>query len=532
MLCIGLLLCCGPTYRVLGQLTARNADGSAVTFYTNDRQTRDTIFVFNQTPQPKKGNLSLVYRPPSTITWTRKNPETSAFDFYKAATGAAVGTETLEAGDYRITIANPYAPTKTISCTVSAARNEDETYTVTVASDNLPNPVTEIKSEPKGRLTVTADPVECIFKWYFSAYGAKDFASSAFKTEQGFSTSADNLDQGGYKVTVQPVAASSPTDSFVAWLYMNPGFDFKLFKDNSGDVIFAYKHCGYTDFRLDPAVPTKQSVFAYFDPNNPSREGTLTNKLSFTIKRGSAAESTTFLNEQNNVQYFRDYSPPYEDTRFTFKGDDMFGVERKDDIYYETIIPKAAMTAILPEVDPKSAPVPVKFTDQSVNATEYLWRFGDGDSAAYNLEKLPPDTVKHTYYTPKKTAYIVVLFVKSGLGCTDSVRTQITVDPSDLAAANVFTPNGDNVNDYFKPYNVSLRDFEISIYTRAGKRIYHYKGGDLRNWQGWDGRIQNTGKDAAEGVYFYVITATGWDGIQYNKKEGPGTYGGSLHLYR
>jgi len=161
-----------------------------------------------------------------------------------------------------------------------------------------------------------------------------------------------------------------------------------------------------------------------------------------------------------------------------------------------------------------------------------VWRFGDGDSVMYNLENLAADTVKHTYYTPRKQGYQVTLKIASLWGCTyTTIPVIITVDDPMLDVANVFTPNNDGWNDYFKPDVVSLRGFEILIYTRAGKRVYYYRGDDLRSWEGWDGRIENSGKDAAEGVYFYTIRALGWDNPPTrNPQTGP--YCGSFHLFR
>ena len=439
--CVGVLLYCCMTQAV-GQLTARNADGKATTLYTNGYGNRDTIFVFNQIPQAKTGNLSLQQPGLNTYKWHRFN------------------------------------------------------------------------------------------------YNTKNF-ESFFTTTNVATTSQDNLAQGGYKVTVTPQGATVPRDSFVVWIYLNPGFSFNLHKDDHGEVIYNYKFCGYTNFRLNPN--TEQSSFSYYNPGNLQQALTLDNRITFSMKPGNGFEVVTSLSTQGSTQYLRDNSPPYEDMRYYFRANDMFGIEQKDEIMYRTIIPYATISApVLPESDPTSAPVPVKFTYKPYNATIYEWHFGDGDSIVYNLENLPPDTIKHTYYTPKKSGYQVVLTVTSMNGCVytaDPVR--ITVDDPLLEAPNVFTPNGDTTNDYFKPHAVSLRKFEITIFTRTGQRVYRYRGDDLRDWLGWDGRIENTGKEAAEGVYFYVIKAIGWDEppTQFNeksKKQNPsqGSYGGSFHLYR
>jgi gliding motility-associated-like protein len=393
----------------------------------------------------------------------------------------------------------------------------------------------QLNQTPQGNLSLQQSGTNT-FKWYQFDYSARDFAETPFATETGAATSQDGLAQGGYKVTVTPQDAVAPRDSFVAWLYMNPGFSFNLLKDDHGEVLYNYKSCSFTNFILRPN--TVQSSFTYYNPAR-LQQGALTfdNRITFTMRRGSGSAVVTLLNTQGTTQYLRDNSPPYENTRYYFRAYDMFGVEREDNIMYQTIIPYATLhPPVLPGVDPTSAPVPVRFTCRpntiDLQTSEYAWRFGNGDSVVYNSSNSPPDTIKYTYYTPRSSGYQVALMVTSQWGCTYTTPSvKITVDNPQLEVANVFTPNGDTVNDYFKPLAISLRGFEISIYTRTGKRVYQYRGDDLRGWQGWDGRIENSGKDAAEGVYFYTIKAAGWDNPS-TKNPQSGPYSGSFHLYR
>jgi len=372
------------------------------------------------------------------------------------------------------------------------------------------------------------------FKWYQFNESTKEFEPFVTNPDDvdTEATIREDLKQGGYKVTVTPQGDTAPRDSFVAWLYMNPGFEFELYKNNNGEVmdLGGYKLCMYTLFRLKSN--TAASSFRYFDPRNLQQAIIFDNKITYTMKPGIGAETITSLNVQS-YQFFIDNNPPYEDTQYYFRAYDMFGIEKRDDIMYRTIIPHVIIDQpILPETDPTSAPVPVKFTCKSFNIKEYIWRFGDGDSVVYDFERLPPDTVTHTYYTPKTQGYEVTLKVTSPRYCTYlSDPVKIAVDPPLLEVANVFTPNNDGENDYFKPNTVSLRRFEIWIYARSGKRVYYFRGDDLRSWEGWDGRIENTGREAVEGVYFYTIKAYGWDEPS-TKKPQPGPYHGSFHLYR
>jgi len=93
---------------------------------------------------------------------------------------------------------------------------------------------------------------------------------------------------------------------------------------------------------------------------------------------------------------------------------------------------------------------------------------------------------------------------------TDTVDIKV-VSPLDgkldKVIPNVFTPNNDGKNDFFKVNVENINDcfdkFRIMIYNRWGELVYesddfHYK---------WDGKNKN-GKALPEGVYFYMIDAT------------------------
>ena len=99
---------------------------------------------------------------------------------------------------------------------------------------------------------------------------------------------------------------------------------------------------------------------------------------------------------------------------------------------------------------------------------------------------------------------------------------------SEIQTANVFTPNGDNVNEYFIPQindttsastpNLEgLLNYDIKIFNRWGEIVYKWSGNVSGDYKGWDGKNINNGQKCTEGAYFYVITAKGSDGVSYNK---------------
>jgi gliding motility-associated-like protein len=107
---------------------------------------------------------------------------------------------------------------------------------------------------------------------------------------------------------------------------------------------------------------------------------------------------------------------------------------------------------------------------------------------------------------------------------------KIKVDQSKLDIPNVFTPDGDGLNDYFIVESTSLKYISVEVFSRSGVKVYNFygEGEKLRQWQGWDGNVNNSSFKAAPGVYFYVIHAYGWDDIDYNGKE----QRGFVYLYR
>jgi gliding motility-associated-like protein len=73
-----------------------------------------------------------------------------------------------------------------------------------------------------------------------------------------------------------------------------------------------------------------------------------------------------------------------------------------------------------------------------------------------------------------------------------------------LEIPNVFTPNGDQVNDYFEVTTDGINVYEFSIFTRAGTRIYHTLSPRIF----WDGNSLD-GKELKDGIYYYVIEEQG-----------------------
>jgi gliding motility-associated-like protein len=76
---------------------------------------------------------------------------------------------------------------------------------------------------------------------------------------------------------------------------------------------------------------------------------------------------------------------------------------------------------------------------------------------------------------------------------------------------NSFTPNGDGLNDFFKPEGTQMREFSMRIFTRYGDLIYTTDDQNL----GWDGTYN--GEDMPPVTYIYKMEATDELDKKYNK---------------
>ncbi len=111
---------------------------------------------------------------------------------------------------------------------------------------------------------------------------------------------------------------------------------------------------------------------------------------------------------------------------------------------------------------------------------------------------------EHRYTFIDAGSYKVLLTVSNSY-CTYSDSVTISVSTSGIQVPNVFTPNGDGLNDEFRVAYKSLKSFQCWVYNRWGRKVYYWNDPQ----KGWDGKIN--GRDAAAGPYFYIIKAYGTD---------------------
>ncbi len=72
---------------------------------------------------------------------------------------------------------------------------------------------------------------------------------------------------------------------------------------------------------------------------------------------------------------------------------------------------------------------------------------------------------------------------------------------SNYLLANVFSPNGDGINDIYRPLRTSyVERVDMKIFNRWGLQVFETEDPDIN----WDGKIDGTNKLVAPGVYYYI----------------------------
>lgn len=136
----------------------------------------------------------------------------------------------------------------------------------------------------------------------------------------------------------------------------------------------------------------------------------------------------------------------------------------------------------------------ITFIDSSTSdVNQWLWHFGDGDES----------TVQNPLHQYEDVGeFEIMLVVTNEFGCIDTTTGLVYIEES-IQIPNVFSPNGDGLNDYFTIPFVG-KEYEIVIHNRWGQELFRSQSDRII----WDGRTMS-GTIAPEGTYYYVLTAVG-----------------------
>ncbi|WP_159520825.1 T9SS type B sorting domain-containing protein [Sunxiuqinia indica] len=382
---------------------------------------------------------------------------------------------------------------------------QDQIYIFCVAPD-----------ENGGELTATSSSGAATFEWLKYNPGTGSF--DGFQTDNsGSSTSTImNLADGGYRVNI---TSGAVTETYTAWV-MNSWY--------TATAEISESTCDY--FQLTASI-AEDAELNYYDLSNGAQK---------PVAKDVKAKWTVDGDQVAAVLSPQIFSPPSENKDYTLTVYDRFGCQVEVTVNYQSIVPDASFTANPMEGE---APLEVAFTSSSTNADQYEWSFyrSQEDLLEESQVGIVEDSIMQTaidqnptYIFENSGNYNVRLVTTKngeGFACTDTfyIEEFIEATISLVEVGNVFTPNGDGVNDDFVVKYESLKSINIQIFNRWGKKVHSWENNNIQGFENtvsesaWDGKIG--GRYASPGVYYYVVEALGRDDQEHFAH-------GFVHLFR
>ncbi|MBA4411409.1 MAG: gliding motility-associated C-terminal domain-containing protein [Bacteroidota bacterium] len=360
------------------------------------------------------------------------------------------------------------------------------------------------------------------FEWqkYNPLTGNFDFFST---DSSGKTTSTiSGLENGCYQVKVK---STSGEKTYTAWVFNN-------YIESAAEI----PESDCNSFTLKGTFDTPKLIYT-----------DLSNRQPLELNKGIQVKWLDGDVVVSRVINSKVFDPPTKDTKYTFQVSDKFGCVAQSDVLYRSIVTKALFSV---STDKGEAPLEVTFTNDSENGDpgKFEWFiFRDLDeikreSAANNgivkdsiLIKLYNDNPVYTF--ENSGSYKVKLVsrkVSEFHTCFDTIYLDgyIVADTSFVDAPNVFTPNGDGMNDEFIIKFWSMKEIKISIFNRWGKLLHVWESNNVINFGNtvetvpqsvWDGKVG--GKVCTPGVYYYVVEGRGRDNERRRTS-------GFFHLFR
>ena len=257
------------------------------------------------------------------------------------------------------------------------------------------------------------------------------------------------------------------------------------------------------------------NVFFWLDPDYGPNPGDAVTAV-YNLPEGDYRVATSYMSP--NIQHYEYYSIT-------------FGTTNCLDTLTYTVDPIGVIQAII-DVDPQMIYEELVAPNAKaifINRSDYddirrrcEWHFDDGTAPQKTCDSI----VEHIYTKSGCYEPFLIVMNRDLPECRDTARLKnciLVEQKSEIEVPNIFSPNGDGINDFFQVKAQTLKEFKGVITNRWGRKVYEWT--DWETYEaGWDGNI-NGGSKAAPGVYFYSITATGFDGNVYEME-------GAFHLMR
>lgn len=218
--------------------------------------------------------------------------------------------------------------------------------------------------------------------------------------------------------------------------------------------------------------------------------------------------ATTTYTWSNGVQSYSQTVAPINTTTYVVNGSSLSGCPA---VSGTVVVNVNAISANFSGINSliMSVGETLNLTDNSIGATSILWSYCSGTSSNSQITIPLSDT-----------GSCCIKLVAMNSVCKDSVTKCISIiTDATVVIPNVFTPNGDNKNEFFKVTSSGLKTLSCSIYDRWGLKMYEWDGIN----GSWDGNTK-TGA-APDGTYFYIIHYT-------DQKDKSTTEKGYLNLFK
>lgn len=119
------------------------------------------------------------------------------------------------------------------------------------------------------------------------------------------------------------------------------------------------------------------------------------------------------------------------------------------------------------------------------------YNFGDGGSM---------QTLNGSYTYSDGGLFTITQTVINEYGCTDTATGEVSVSGSVFYAPNMFTPDGDGVNDYWLPIILGASKYSLKVFNRWGELIWSTED----TTQPWVGEAKTGGEYyAPDGMYIW-----------------------------
>lgn len=338
------------------------------------------------------------------------------------------------------------------------------------------------------------------------------------------------LSDGLYRVTI--TSGSQTAGPFQAWILHN-------WITAQAEIPDSTSICEY--FKI--VASFQYAPLTYFDTNTGQTISIRNPLIGFKTRWSKGSEVIA------SVLSPTVYDPPASDSpvKYTLTiTDQQFGCTGTTTVDYDSKTTQAGFS-----YDPAKgeAVLEVTFTNQSINYDSAYWYFTKDlikikqeladdptkviDSTDFILTD--PSPVYEYEWSGEYRVHLITVKVNPTTGnCYDTLYMPkgeiIEVDTSDIEFPNVFTPNGDGMNDKFIVFTHSLKKLQVNIYNRWGGLVHTWSYSNIRQSEYthehsvWDGRVRG-GRMASPGVYFVVVQSEGRDGKKKRKE-------GFVHLFK